>query len=116
MILVKTTTGPSKIQGTGLFADEFIPKGTDIWRFSPDVDTAQDEPADLHFAYISKQTGKYIIPGDDSEFINHSDNPNIGTRYEKGVPEDINFALRDIAKGEELTLDYRSFAQEGVDF
>lgn len=48
--------------------------------------------------------------------MHHSTEPNLGTRYEEGVEEDINYALRDIKAGEELTLDYAGFAQEGADF
>lgn len=38
MLLIKTKIGPSKINGIGLFADEFIPKGTSVWRFMPSLD------------------------------------------------------------------------------
>jgi len=34
MFLVKTYLDKSKIRGIGLFADEFIPKGTLIWKFN----------------------------------------------------------------------------------
>jgi len=38
MLLVKTKLGPSKIHGIGLFVDEFIPKGTIVWKFVPGFD------------------------------------------------------------------------------
>jgi hypothetical protein len=38
MILVKTQLGPSTVHGLGLFAAEFIPKGTVIWEFREGVD------------------------------------------------------------------------------
>ena len=38
MLLVKTKIGPSKIAGIGLFADEFIAKGTPVWKFEPGFD------------------------------------------------------------------------------
>lgn len=117
MLLVKATPGPSE-HGTGLFAAEDISAGTVVWRFDASVDSATEATpdADMFYPYISKQTGRLITPGDDARHINHSDTPNLGTRFEDGVEEDINFALRDIKAGEELTLDYRGFAQEGVDF
>ncbi len=33
MLLVKTRNGKSTIEGIGCFADQFIPKGTVIWRY-----------------------------------------------------------------------------------
>jgi hypothetical protein len=38
MLLVKTKIGPSAIQGIGLFADQFIAKGTHLWEFTPGLD------------------------------------------------------------------------------
>lgn len=117
MLLVKAQPGPSE-HGTGLFAAEDIPAGTVVWRFDASVDSAtQPTPdADMFYPYISKQTGRLITPGDDARHINHSATPNLDTRYEDGVEEDINFALQDIKTGEELTLNYAGFAKEGVDF
>ena len=38
MMCVKTKLGVSKTHGIGLFADEFIPKATIIWKFTPNFD------------------------------------------------------------------------------
>ena len=38
MLYVKTKIRLSKVHGIGLFADENIPKGTVIWRFTPGFD------------------------------------------------------------------------------
>ena len=35
MLLVDARAGISKIHGIGLFAYEFIPKGTHVWMFNP---------------------------------------------------------------------------------
>ena len=128
MLLVKTKTAPSPIHGTGLFADEFISKGRVIWRFSKPIDEAyteeevqklpepkRSEILGLHFTYKSKETGRYILPGDDGRFINHSFTPTIETIFETGVEEDSGIAARDIQIGEELTVDYRVFDEE-IDF
>ena len=124
-MLVNTRIGLSEIHGTGLFATESIASGAVVWRFVPGEDGAytkneadtfpeprRSEILGLYHSYISKQTDRYISCGDDAKYINHSDTPNLGTRFEVGVEEDINFALRDIAEGEELTIDYRTFAAD----
>lgn len=130
MLLVKTKTGPSKIPGagTGLFADEFIPKGTLIWRLAPPdllLEKSEVEELDeplrseillLHYSYISKVTGRYINPGDDARHANHSTNPNMLSKWISVEVEDDGIAARDIQQGEEITADYNSFAAEGVDF
>ncbi len=117
MLLVKTKLGQSKIQGIGLFADEFIPKGTLVQKFiegvdlelTPEVVDALPVPAKkifLHYAYRNKITSKYILNSDDARFLNSSDNPNlIGDRLNK----EADIAARDIEKGEGLTVDYRDF-------
>jgi len=131
MLLVKTKIGPSTIPngGIGLFADQFIPKGTIVWQFVAGKDKAytkeeveqlpeplRSQVLSLFHSYISKQTGRYICESGDGVYFNHSDAPNIFTEYRDGVEEDVNIAARDIQPGEELTQDYRAFAAEGVDF
>jgi len=132
MILVKTKIGPSPIHGTGLFAAEFIPKGTHTWRFDKSVDESfssqeverlpepkRSEILGLHFAYISKHTGRYINCGDNARYVNHSNTPNVAT-YFKGEgrrdEDEQAIALRDIQPGEEITNDYRELGEEGIDF
>ena len=38
MLLISTYVGPSAIEGLGVFADEFVPKGTLIWLYNPKFD------------------------------------------------------------------------------
>lgn len=129
MLLVKTTTGPSTVAGTGVFATEPILQDTIIWRFDSAVDFAytpaeaealpeptRSEIKSVYHSYVSKQTGRYILAGDDAKYMNHSVAPNVGTEYRGDSQEDTGFALRDIQAGEELTVDYYAFAQEGADF
>ncbi len=119
MLLVKTKIGPSEINGTGLFADQFIPKGTLVWKFQyPDlkIDKSElpklSEPAReqfLKYAYLNPKTDRYVLCFDDSRFFNHSDNPNcIDTEFPDDT-EGINVAVRDIQAGEELTCNYKEF-------
>jgi SET domain-containing protein len=125
MLLVKTRIGPSTIEGVGLFADEFIPKGKRMWALSNKIDTtytgeevqnlAEPERSDilgLHYSYLSKDIGRYVICGDDARFINHSDNPNMVPMPEDPGKEPDDVAARDIQKGEEITYDYREFGDK----
>ena len=120
MLLVKTKIGPSKISGIGLFANQFIPKGTPTWKFQSGFDLKIDkselanlsEPAKeqfLKYAYLNPKTNKYILCFDDARFFNHSDNPNcIDTEFPDDT-EGIDVAVRDIQEGEELTCNYKEF-------
>lgn len=125
MLKIKTTIGPSKIHGTGLFAAEPIPSGTLIWEFTPGFDRAMTDlemrqlPLDARryladYAYRSQTSGRHIIPEDNGRYFNHSDTPNTISRY-NGNGEAQTYALRDIAAGEELTDNYDSFAAERYD-
>jgi len=103
MLIVKTRIAPSAIQGIGLFAMEFIPKGTVIWEFTPGFD-AYVKAEDVHrlplpakfqmlkYCHRDQVTGHYVLCADDARYFNHSE-----------------VAARDIQPGEELTCDYRLF-------
>lgn len=119
MLLVKTKIKKSNIEGLGLFADQFIPQGTVTWRFDPQFDI-YFEPADvekmselqkdlvIHFAYLSKKSGKYVYSLDNTRFTNHSSSPNIdNTQVLEGDIEVCGISNRDIQIGEEMTIDYR---------
>ena len=57
MLLVKTHIAPSQIHNLGLFADEFIPAGTEVWRFTPGYDLELTvEEMEKHPQYVF---GKY---------------------------------------------------------
>jgi len=120
MLLVKTKIGPSKIEGIGCFADQFIAKGTPVWRFEKNFDIRVDskypetlpEPAKSFFekyAYQNPKTLNWTFPTDNTRFINHSDTPNIycGNNLDNEDASDI--ALKDIQPGEELTNNYGEF-------
>lgn len=118
--MVKTKIGASGTHGIGLFADEFIPKGTTTWRFMPGLDLIVphdillqlSEPARaqfLNYCYVDKFTKHFILCFDDERFINHSKNPNIAQSKQGSEIEGVEIALRDIQKGDELTCDYEEF-------
>ena len=112
MLLVKTYLGKSKIHGLGVFADEFIRKGTKIWRFVEDFDRCYTPK---QFARLPKAArefiryhgyrvdGEILLTIDNDRHMNHSENAN--TYLHNGYA----IARHNIRKGEEITNDYREF-------
>ena len=120
MLLVKTKIGLSKIHGIGLFADEAIGKGTEIWRFTAglDIKLTEEELRVLpklaqecvfHYCYHSTVDGSYVLPFDDARFFNHAPRPNVISVDLPDDPEGMEIALRAIQAGEELVCDCREF-------
>jgi len=123
MILIKTKLKPSELNGIGVFSEEFIPKGKLLWKFNSDFDLVLpreqvDQLSDaakeqfLHYAYLSKKTGRYVLCSDDSRFFNHQDQANTICEVPPNSASGealYCFAVRDIYKGEELTNNYRDF-------
>lgn len=110
-------------RNTGLFASEPIGAGTPVWRFTAPFDLDLDpvllegQPSDflrtlLHYGYVDKRLGRYVLCCDDARFINHSKTPTL-VSTPADEPHGIDVAARDIARGEELTLDYESI--DGMD-
>jgi hypothetical protein len=112
MLLVKTYLDKSRIHGIGVFAGETIRKGTKIWRFVFGFDRYYSRK---RFAKLPKAAKDYIrlhgyqwgneilLSMDYDTFMNHSGNPN--TYFHNGYV----VAQRNIAKGSEITNDYRAF-------
>ena len=112
MLLVKTYLDKSKIHGIGVFAAEFIPRGTKMWRYVEGFDRcytprqfAKLPKAAREYirSYGYKVDGEIIVPGDNDRHCNHADKPNT---YLKGG---YAIARIDIRKGTEITNDYREF-------
>jgi hypothetical protein len=114
MIAKLFKTKKTKNRGNGLFAKEFIPKGTITWFECKNCKKRTPE----EFKSLPKKEREWVI---DHEFIdktrlfanvcdktilniNHSCNANI---LDSGKKFDI--VIRDIKKGEEATYDYRVF-------
>jgi SET domain-containing protein len=122
MLLVKTRIDLSEIHGIGLFADEFIPKGTVTWRFLEGFDLRLPEsilailsgPSReqfLKYTYVDFASGLYELCADDARFFNHSDEPNTAS-VQPSPGDEVDVATRDISQGEELTCDYRTFDRD----
>lgn len=122
MLMVKTKIRPSTIKGAGLgiFADQFIAKGTTTWRFMPGLDLVVPEDTllqlseaariqFLNYCYVDKFTKHFILCFDDERFINHSRNPNIIQTLAESELEGFEIASRDIKKDEELLCNYEDF-------
>lgn len=112
MLLVKTYLDKSGIHGLGVFAGEFIRKDAKIWRFVQGYDRAYSprqfarlpKPAREYIKFHGYRVGGEIILTIDHDcHMNHSDDPNTYLRNGYAI------ARRNIAKGVEITNDYREF-------
>ena len=117
---------PSPVEGVGVFAVRNIPKGCRDMFSTPDpaeewisITKAEWEQLPPHAQFLVTNyclfdEEHYFVPAqgfkkmDLAYFINHSDTPNIISI------EDGNYfeAIRDIAAGEELFLDYGTIVEE----
>jgi SET domain-containing protein len=104
----------SKIHGLGLFAEEPIRWGQRLIEFEGQKVSRKEGRRRERFydsigymCILETDDGKYIdgnIGGNESRFINHSTRPTVTAIRENG--RIVFYALEDIARGEELTMDY----------
>jgi hypothetical protein len=96
--------------GHGVFATEFIPKGTIIWVQDPlDREITPEEMEQLGPALRERaltycyrnRAGHFVLSWDHNRYINHSFTPNCMV-----TPYRIELAVQDIRSGDELTDDY----------
>jgi len=95
----------SKIHGRGIFAAEWLPKGTVIERLAGSPQHYSNIPAGLLLRRsfeVSKDNYVVAEKGSAGWLLNHSDRPNC--TYDMATREIT--TKRKIRKGEELTLDY----------
>jgi len=115
---VKVATNPK--MGLGLFAKEFIEKGSTVWQYIEGVDVriSKENFEKLNEAqkeYVYKyawleEDGCYHSSCDLTNFINHSYSPNLDNTT------DVTIALKDIQPGEELFTNYAEFDPEFDDY
>lgn len=121
MLLVNAVPRPSSIEGLGLFAAEPIPAGTLIGRWDERLAWSCSEaefpalPAAARafverYGWRDVASGRWRASVDNSKFINHSATPNTVVR------SDGQYALRDIAIGEEITEDYAEFDPDFAEY
>lgn len=118
----------STVAGLGLFAKEFIPKGTVWWAAHPGdvmfVNQAQwaTLSASVHspaiqpfidaivmYSYYVHEFDSLVLCLDNARHVNHSFTPNSGSSPDKNPL--VAVALRDIEPGEEIFEDYTKYDQ-----
>src|SRR2546423_2480070 len=121
MLLVPTRLAPSSIHGLGVFAVAPVAHGAPVWRFAKglDMEFGRDIVEELpehirgffaRYGYLDRHVNRIILCFDDARFVNHSDTPNVGTDYQQDS-YGLDVALRDIAAGEEMTMNYEDFEE-----
>ena len=113
---------PSKLHGVGVFAIREIPRETNLFPDDPGglreldpgfLENEDPEIRQLYDDFCVLSDGKWYGPATFNNltvgwYINHSANPNVT------CDSDFNFiTLRCIQKGEELTVDYRTYSDRG---
>jgi SET domain-containing protein len=118
MLHIRYKLALSDLHGIGVFTMEDIPKNFCLVEASPLLDinltqehfdllTQSEQDEIKHHGHFDKVLNKWHVDFDMTRFANHSDNPNLTQKYnDKGY---YIFALRDIKKGEELTINYEDF-------
>jgi SET domain-containing protein len=118
MMRVKASLKVSAIHGIGLFADADIPAGAVVWDFDPPFDLAFDrsnldafpdfvKAEILKFSFWDARLKKFVLCADNARFFNHAEEAANCVDHED---KRRTVALRDIARGEELTANYREWA------
>lgn len=129
MLKVKTKLKISNIPGAGLglFADEFIPKGTVIWELDVNLDRLIskkqfEEMPEVYkdfistYGYTISDYPFIILCGDNARFVNHSRPGNmIGDHNIPYGDMHISIASKDILPDEEITEDYAIFDDKSMD-
>ena len=114
--LIKVSASP--VHGRGVYAGDFIKKGTRIIEYTgkrmPDQNNANDDDGS-HTFYFGLDNGLVIDPrigGNEARWINHSCAPNCEAIEEKD--RIFIYALRNIEPGEELFYDYALEIEEPI--
>ncbi|MBS0242415.1 MAG: SET domain-containing protein [Proteobacteria bacterium] len=116
MMMVETELRSSPISGIGVFACEFVPKGTLIWKLDERfyLMVRKDDVPGFP-ALMQKHLARYCYPHmtrsdlicceiDNGRFMNHSDDAN--TNF---TDPELAWTTRDIQVGEEITCNYADF-------
>ncbi|MFC1742055.1 SET domain-containing protein [Nanoarchaeota archaeon] len=119
MLTIKTKLKEFPEKGIGLTADQDIKEGQVIWKYSPLIDITikkteiPPEAKGFFDTYgVDRGSDTLFLNTDNARFINHSKDPNI-----KSIGHlKNNIAIRNIKKGEEITIDYNEIDVTDIDF
>lgn len=124
MLYVRTMVAPSVIEGNGLYAGEFIPKGKIISKWVEGSDRTfpynypdcLPEKARKEFIELASCDGdSWFLSGDNGAYFNHSLTPNVFVTHGEGPAATWDrIAARDILPGEELTMNYHQIGTDSL--
>lgn len=113
---IKASIRPSEISGLGLFAGEDVPQGTVVFDWNDQIDQEYSLnypnmlPPDIRKEFMdlaSVDDNGWFLASDGAAYFNHSESPNISVDDGSASPaKRTRRANRNIAKGEELTMNY----------
>jgi len=110
--------GESGVHGRGVYATQFIPKGTRVIEYTGQrisSESAPDDESNPHTFNFGLESGEVINPeigGNDARWINHCCDPNCEAIEEDG--RIFIYAIRDIEPGQELFYDYAMEIDEPI--
>ena len=109
-------------KGIGVFATQFIPANQQVYEYEGKTCNKEEtiaildsmstnEEREYWLVHVFGMNGKLTVTLNDGDYMNHSYDPTVGRLpdWDESTEIDDNYALRDIQKGEELTMDYRIF-------
>jgi SET domain-containing protein len=109
--------------GVGLFADEYIKKGTITW-ICDDIfckcytneeynswNNSTKNKINFDDLYWINQKNELCFPLDKEKYINHSRTSNLGCLHHEILGE-MTYAKENIKKGDEFLIDYREFVSK----
>ena len=110
--------GESNVHGRGVYATQFIPKGTRVIEYTGQrisSESAPDDESNPHTFNFGLESGEVINPeigGNEARWINHCCDPNCEAIEEDG--RIFIYAIRDIEPGQELFYDYAMEIDEPI--
>jgi len=108
----KVNVKKSKLHGKGVFALRDFEKGEVVLKWKPKpLKKSEMETLSLNKKkHVMHIDGKYFLMRSPERYINHSCEPNVKNQNMS------NIAIKDIKKGEEITIKYKKALAGGINF